>query len=320
MAEVLNHADRRAVVTGGAGFLGSHLCEKLIERSFNVLCIDSFLTGSQSNVLGLRASPCFEILDSDISQTVDVPEDVALVLHFASPASPLDYARYPIETLRARSLGTLNALEIARRSNARFVLASTSEVYGNPLEHPQRESYWGNVNPIGPRSSYDEAKRFSEALTVAYRERHGVDTTIARIFNTYGPRMRPDDGRVIPTFISQALRAEPITVTGDGTQTRSVCYVDDTVECIVRLADSDHAGPVNIGSQEEMRVIDIATCVRDITGSCSPICFIDRPVDDPDVRRPDTSLARQLLGWEPRTPLLEGLEKTIPWFAERIAA
>ncbi len=320
MAEVLNHADRRAVVTGGAGFLGSHLCEKLIERSFNVLCIDSFLTGSQGNVLGLRASPCFEILDSDISQTVDVPEDVALVLHFASPASPVDYARYPIKTLRAGSLGTLNALEIARRSNARFVLASTSEVYGNPLEHPQRESYWGNVNPIGPRSSYDEAKRFSEALTVAYRERHGVDTTIARIFNTYGPRMRPDDGRVIPTFISQALRAEPITVTGDGTQTRSVCYVDDTIECIVRLADSDHAGPVNIGSQEEMRVIDIATCVRDITGSCSSICFIDRPVDDPDVRRPDTSLARQLLGWEPRTPLLEGLEKTIPWFAERIAA
>ena len=308
------------MVTGGAGFLGSHLCEKLVGRSFSVLCIDSFLTGSPGNVLGLQASPRFELLDSDISQAVDVPEDVDLVLHFASPASPTDYARYPIETLRAGSLGTLNALEIARRTKARFVLASTSEVYGNPLEHPQRESYWGNVNPIGPRSSYDEAKRFSEALTVAYRERYGVDTAIARIFNTYGPRMRPDDGRVIPTFISQALRAEPITVTGDGTQTRSVCYVDDTVECILRLADSDHAGPMNIGSQEEMRVIDIATCVRDITGSGSPICFIERPVDDPDVRRPDTSLARQVLGWKPGTPLHEGLGKTIPWFAERLAA
>lgn len=315
-----NRVDRRAVVTGGAGFLGSHLCEKLIDRSFSVLCIDSFLTGRQSNVLGLQASPRFGLLDSDISQTLDFPDDVDLVLHFASPASPMDYTRYPIETLRAGSLGTLNALEIARRNKARFVLASTSEVYGNPLEHPQRESYWGNVNPIGPRSSYDEAKRFSEALTVAYRERYGVDTAIARIFNTYGPRMRPDDGRVIPTFISQALRAEPITVTGDGTQTRSVCYVDDTVECILRLADSDHAGPMNVGSQEEMRVIDIATCVRDITGSGSPICFIERPVDDPDVRRPDTSLARQVLGWKPRTPWHEGLGKTIPWFAERLAA
>ena len=315
-----NRAGHRAVVTGGAGFLGSHLCEKLIDRSFRVLCIDSLLTGSPGNVLDLRESPCFELLESDISRAVDVLEDVELVLHFASPASPVDYARYPIETLMAGSLGTLNALEIARRNKARFVLASTSEVYGNPLEHPQRESYWGNVNPIGPRSSYDEAKRFSEALTVAYRETHGVNTAIARIFNTYGPRMRSDDGRVIPTFISQALRAEPITVTGDGTQTRSVCYVDDTVEGILRLAGSDHAGPMNIGSQEEMRVIDIAACVRDITRSGSPICYIERPVDDPDVRRPDTSLARQVLGWTPRTPLHQGLGKTIPWFAAQLTA
>jgi dTDP-glucose 4,6-dehydratase len=320
VTEMRNRAERRAVVTGGAGFLGSYLCEKLLDQSFSVLCIDSFLTGNPVNVLDLRGSARFELLESDVSRGVDVPEDVELVLHFASPASPMDYARYPIETLRAGSLGTLNALEIARRSKARFVLASTSEVYGSPLEHPQRESYWGNVNPVGPRSSYDEAKRFSEALTVAYRERYGVDTAIARIFNTYGPRMRPDDGRVIPTFISQALRAEPITVTGDGTQTRSVCYVDDTVEGILKLASSSHAGPLNIGSQDEMRVIDIATRVREIIGSQSPICYIDRPVDDPDVRRPDTSLARQLLGWKPRTPLQEGLEKTIPWFAERLAA
>jgi dTDP-glucose 4,6-dehydratase len=320
VADIESRANRRAVVTGGAGFLGSHLCEKLLDWSFDVLCIDSFLTGSLVNVIGLQATSRFELLDCDISQGADVPENAEIVLHFASPASPVDYARYPVETLRAGSLGTLNALEIARRSKARFVLASTSEVYGNPLEHPQRESYWGNVNPIGPRSSYDEAKRFSEALTVAYRERYGVDTAIARIFNTYGPRMRPDDGRVIPTFISQALRDEPITVTGDGTQTRSVCYVDDTIECILRLASSGHAGPVNIGSQDEMRVIDIATRVRDITGSGSPIRYIERPVDDPDVRRPDTSLAHQVLGWKPRTSLRQGLEKTIPWFAERLAA
>ncbi len=320
MTEAQPRSHCRAVVTGGAGFLGSHLCERLLDRAFDVLCIDSFLTGSSLNILGLRACSRFELLDCDISEGVDVPKDVELVMHFASPASPMDYARYPIETLRAGSLGTLNALEIARHSKARFVLASTSEIYGNPLEHPQRESYWGNVNPVGPRSSYDEAKRFSEALTVAYRERYGVNTAIARIFNTYGPRMRPDDGRVIPTFISQALRAEPITVTGDGTQTRSVCYVDDTVECLLNLASSGHVGPVNIGSQEEMRVIDIARCVRDITGSGSPICYIDRPVDDPDVRRPDTSLAHQVLGWTPRTSLREGLEKTIPWFAERLAS
>jgi len=301
-------------------FLGSRLCERLLDRAFDVLCIDSFLTGRSLNVLGLRANSRSELLDCDISEAVDVPEDVELVMHFASSASSADYVRYPIETLRAGSLGTLHALEIARLGKARFVLASTSEVYGNPLEHPQRESYWGNVNPVGPRSPYDEAKRFSEALTVAYRERYGVDTAIARIFNTYGPRMRPDDGRVIPTFISQALRGEPITVAGDGTQTRSVCHVDDTVDCILKLAGSGHAGPINIGSEEEMRVLDIATCVRDITRSRSPICFVDRPVDDPDVRRPDTSLASQVLGWKQSTPLREGLEKTIPWFAERLAA
>jgi len=320
VTEAQTRTHRRAVVTGGAGFLGSHLCERLLDSAFDVLCIDSFLTGSPLNILGIRASSRFKLLDCDISEAIDVPKDIELVLHFASPASPTDYARYPIETLRAGSLGTMHALEIARLCAARFVLASTSEVYGNPLEHPQRESYWGNVNPIGPRSSYDEAKRFSEALTVAYSERYGVDTAIARIFNTYGPRMRPDDGRVIPTFISQALRGEPITVTGDGAQTRSVCFVDDTIDCILRLASSSYAGPINIGSEEEMHVLDIATRVREITGSKSPICFVDRPVDDPDVRRPDTSLASEVLGWKQSTTLREGLEKTIPWFAERLAA
>lgn len=320
MADIESRADHRAVVTGGAGFLGSHHCEKLLDRSFDVLCIGSFLTASLVNVIGLQASSRFELLDCDISQGADVPENVEIVLHSASPASPMDYARYPVVTLRAGSLGTLNALEIARRSKARFVLASASEVYGNPLEHPQRESYWGNVNPLGPRSSYDEAKRFSEALTVAYRERYGVDTAIVRISNTYGPRMRPDDGHAIPTFISQALRDEPITATGDGTQTRPVCYLDDTIECILRLASSAHAEPVNIGSQDEMQVIDIPTCVRDITGSGSPIRYIDGPADDSDVRRPDTSLAHQVPGWKPRTSLRESLEKTIPWIAERLAA
>jgi dTDP-glucose 4,6-dehydratase len=313
-------ARRRAVVTGGAGFLGSHLCERLLADAFEVLCIDNFLTGSLSNILPLRANPGFRVIDCDITRLTDSPIDIGLVLHFASPASPMDYQRFPTETLKAGSLGTLQALEIARLNRARFVLASTSEVYGNPLEHPQRESYWGNVNPIGPRSAYDEAKRFAEALTVAYKESYGVNTAIARIFNTYGPRMRPADGRVIPTFITQALRGEPITVTGDGSQTRSVCYVADTVDCILKLACSEHPGPVNIGSQEEMTVLDLATYVREITGAHSPIRFIGRPVDDPDVRRPDTTLARKALGWEPSTSLHDGLEKTVPWFAQRLAA
>jgi dTDP-glucose 4,6-dehydratase len=315
VTDLEDRVDRRAVVTGGAGFLGSRLCEELLVRSFDVLCIDGSSAGSPANVVDLRAATRFELLDCDISQGIDVPYNVGIVIHFASPASPMDYARHPVETIRA-----LNALEIARRGKARLVLASTSEVYGNPPEHPQRGSYWDNVNPIGPCSSYDEAKRFSEALIVAYRERCGVDTAIARIFNTYGPRMRPDDGRVIPTLISQALRADPITMTGDGAQTRSICYPDDTIECALRLASSGHAGPIKIGSQDEVRVIDIATCVRDITGSRSPIRYLDRRVDDPDVRRPDTSLAHQVLGWKPRTSLREGLEDTIPRFAERLAA
>ena len=311
---------QRAVVTGGAGFLGSHLCERLVALGFYVLCIDNFLTGSLANILHLQHCSRFEVMDSDVTVSMDVAGDVDVVLHLASPASPADYLRFPVETLRAGSLGSLHALDLARLKKARFVLASTSEVYGNPAEHPQRESYSGNVNPVGPRSSYDEAKRFSEALTVAYRERYGVSAGIARIFNTYGPRMRPDDGRIIPSFISQALRGDPITVTGNGSQTRSLCYIDDMIDCILRLANSDHPGPVNIGSQEEMSVLDIANRVIKITQSGSPICFTDRPLDDPDVRKPDIGLAYAALGWMPRTSLQEGLEKTIPWFAEMLAA
>ncbi|MFI0424679.1 UDP-glucuronic acid decarboxylase family protein [Spongiactinospora sp. 9N601] len=303
------------VVTGGAGFLGSYLCERMLARGAQVICMDNFLTGAPANVEHLFGAPGFRLLDCDLTGFVHVPGDVDLVLHFASAASPADYLRHPIETLKVGSLGTLHALGLAKEKGARFVLASTSEVYGDPLEHPQRESYWGNVNPVGPRSVYDEAKRFAEALTTAYRNAHGVDTGIVRIFNTYGPRMRPADGRAIPTFVGQALRGEPITVTGDGSQTRSVCYVDDTVAGILALADSGFAGPVNIGNPEELTMLALAGLIRDMTGSRSPIRFIERPVDDPKVRRPDTSLAEEKLGWRPVVPVEEGLRRTIAWFA-----
>ncbi|MEO3870840.1 UDP-glucuronic acid decarboxylase family protein [Nonomuraea sp. B12E4] len=309
----------RALVTGGAGFLGSYLCERLLDAGAEVVCMDSFLTGGPRNVEHLLDRPAFRIVECDLTGYVHVSGRLDLVLHFASAASPADYLRYPIETLRVGSVGTLHALGLAREKGARFVLASTSEVYGDPLEHPQRETYWGNVNPVGPRSVYDEAKRFAESLTTAYRHSRGTDTGIVRIFNTYGPRMRPFDGRAIPTFIRQALTGEPITITGDGSQTRSICYVDDTVSGILAMARSDFMGPVNIGNPNELTMLELATMVRDLAGSASEIEFIDRPADDPKVRRPDTSLAAERLGWQARVPATEGLKRTIEWFAAELA-
>ena len=288
---------RRAVVTGGAGFLGSHLCETLLATNYEVLCLDNFVTGVPANVAHLMENPNFRLVRADVTDYVHVGDQVDAVLHFASPASPIDYLELPIHTLKVGSIGTLHALGLAREKGARFLLASTSETYGDPLVHPQAESYWGNVNPVGPRGVYDEAKRFAEALTMAYRRTHGVDTAIVRIFNTYGPRMRPRDGRAIPTFIRQALRDEPITVAGDGSQTRSVCYVTDLVTGILQLLHSDQPGPVNIGNPKELTVLQLAEIVQGVVGSSSPITFVPRPVDDPSVRQPDISLARSTLGW-----------------------
>jgi dTDP-glucose 4,6-dehydratase len=307
---------RRAVVTGGTGFLGSHLCTELRRREVEVVCLDNFLTGSAANIEHLVGDPGFRLVQCDVTDYVHVPGDVDLVLHFASPASPIDYLKLPIHTLKVGSIGTHHALGLAKDKGARFVLASTSEVYGDPQVHPQPESYWGHVNPVGPRGVYDEAKRFAEALTVAYRAEHGVDTAIVRIFNTFGPRMRPFDGRAIPTFIRQALAGEPLTVAGDGAQTRSVCYVSDLVRGILALADSGHSGPMNIGNPHELSVLQIARDVIAATGSSSGLEFVERPVDDPMVRRPDTTLATEVLGWAPEVPWTEGLERTVEWFRE----
>jgi dTDP-glucose 4,6-dehydratase len=309
----------RAVVTGGAGFLGSHLCEELLARGWTVVCLDNFLTGATGNIAEFLSHPGFQLAHCDVTENAHVRGDVDLVLHFASPASPVDYLEMPLQTLRVGSVGTERALSLARDKQARFVLASTSEVYGDPQVHPQPEDYWGHVNPIGPRGVYDEAKRFAEALVTAYRSTHGVDTGIVRIFNTYGPRMRPDDGRAIPTFIRQALAGEPVTVSGDGSQTRSVCYVDDLVAGVLALADSEFAGPVNIGNPCEQSVLQIAEDVLAATGSSSPIEFVGRPVDDPEVRRPDTTLARTELGWEPLVDWREGLGRTVDWFSEALS-
>jgi dTDP-glucose 4,6-dehydratase len=310
---------RRAVVTGGAGFLGSHLCTELLARGWEVVCLDNFLTGSPANVAHLMTDPAFRLLRCDVTDFIHVPGPVDLVLHLASPASPIDYLQLPIETLKVGSIGTGHALGLAKDKGARLVLASTSEVYGDPQVHPQREDYWGHVNPIGPRGVYDEAKRYGEALTTAYRTTHGVDTGIVRIFNTYGPRMRPHDGRAIPTFIRQALAGEPITVAGDGSQTRSVCYVDDLVRGILTMAAIEHPGPVNIGNPSERTVLQIAEDVVAATASSSPIRFIERPVDDPEVRRPDTTLAREVLGWEPEVEWSAGLGRTVAWFREALS-
>ncbi|MGH4025596.1 MAG: UDP-glucuronic acid decarboxylase family protein [Pseudonocardiaceae bacterium] len=308
----------RAVVTGGAGFLGSHLCEQLLRRGTGVVCLDSLLTGTPANIAHLIGEPRFQVIKCDVTNFVHVPGEVDLVVHMASAASPADYLRLPIETLKVGGIGTLHALGLAEEKCARFVLASTSEVYGDPQQHPQTESYWGNVNPVGPRSVYDEAKRYAEALTTAYRMSRGTDTTIVRIFNTYGPRMRPDDGRAIPTFIRQALAGEPLSVTGDGSQTRSVCYVEDTIRGILALAESEAAGPVNIGGPQELPVAELAATILELCGSSGSIRYIERPVDDPQVRRPDTTLARALLGWEPRIELRDGLARTIAWFRSEL--
>src|SRR4051794_30353120 len=304
----------RAVVTGGAGFLGSHLCERLLDEGHEVVALDSFLTGTPANVAHLLESPSFRLMRTDITDYVHVPGPVDLVLHFASPASPIDYLLLPIETLKVGSIGTLHALGLAKEKGARLLLASTSEVYGDPKIHPQPEGYWGHVNPVGPRGVYDEAKRYAEALTMAYRRTHNTDTAIVRIFNTFGERMRPNDGRAIPTFIRQALRGEPITVAGDGSQTRSVCYVDDLVRGILLLLRSDLPGPVNIGNPYELSMLELAERIKELTKSDSEIAFIERPTDDPTVRQPDITLAKRELGWEPQVPLDEGLGRTIEWF------
>jgi dTDP-glucose 4,6-dehydratase len=310
----------RVVVTGGAGFLGSHLCEELLRRGNEVVCLDSFLTGTPENVAHLLGDPAFTMQRCDLVEFVHVPGPVDLVLHFASPASPIDYLRLPLQTLKVGSIGTWHALGLAKEKGARFLLASTSEVYGDPQVHPQPEDYWGHVNPIGPRGVYDEAKRYGEALTMAYQRSEGLDTAIVRLFNTYGPRMRPNDGRAIPTFIRQALADEPVTVAGDGSQTRSVCYIDDTVRGILALADSDEPGPVNIGNPDERSVLSIAEDVIAAAGSRSEVTFIERPVDDPAVRRPDTTLAQERLGWHPTVSWAEGLSDTVSWFRTTLAA
>ncbi|NHC15341.1 UDP-glucuronic acid decarboxylase family protein [Motilibacter deserti] len=306
----------RTVVTGGAGFLGSHLCERLLADGEEVLCLDNFVTGTPANVAHLLERPGFRLVRADVTDYIHVPGPVDTVLHFASPASPIDYLQLPIETMKVGSIGTLHALGLAREKGSRFLLASTSETYGDPQVHPQPESYWGHVNPVGPRGVYDEAKRFGEALTMAYRRTHDVDTGIVRIFNTFGPRMRPNDGRAIPTFIRQALVGEPITVAGDGSQTRSIIYVDDLIEGILRLVRSGLEGPVNVGNPHELSMLDLARWIRDLTGSSSQIEFVPRPQDDPSVRQPDITLARAKLDWEPTVPIEDGLSRTIEWFRQ----
>ena len=308
---------QRALVTGGAGFLGSHLCDRLLAEGFEVVCMDNLITGSLANIEHLFGRDGFIFVDHDVTNFIHVPGRLDVVLHFASPASPIDYLKLPIQTLKVGSLGTHKALGLAKSKNARFLLASTSECYGDPLVHPQPESYWGNVNPVGPRGVYDEAKRFAEAITMAYHRHHGLDTRIVRIFNTYGPRMRAGDGRVAPAFICQALAGEPLTVFGDGSQTRSFCYVDDLIEGIWRLLNSDHVEPVNIGNPSEMTVLQFAHEIIRLTGSASELVFRDLPVNDPKVRQPDISLARTILDWEPTVALEDGLATTIEFFADR---
>jgi dTDP-glucose 4,6-dehydratase len=298
------------VVTGGAGFLGSHLCETLIENGHRVICVDNLETGSLQNVEHLRGEE-FRFVNHDMTRHLDIDEDVDFVYHLASPASPIDYLRLPLQTLKVGSYGTHNALGLAKWKRARFLIASTSEVYGDPSIHPQPETYWGNVNPIGPRGVYDEAKRYAEALTMAYHRQQGVDTCIVRIFNTYGTRMRPHDGRAIPTFVRQALADDPLTVFGDGSQTRSFCYVDDLVRGLILLAESGEHLPVNIGNPQELTLLQLAQTVIDVTGSKSQIVFEALPVDDPQVRQPDITRARQLLGWEPTVSLEEGLRRML---------
>jgi dTDP-glucose 4,6-dehydratase len=309
----------RIVVTGGAGFLGSHLCEKLLDRGDHVVCLDNLVTGDISNIEHLFGRAGFTFVETDVSEYVWVPGEVDGVLHFASPASPKDYLEMPIQTLKVGSLGTHNTLGLAKAKGARFFLASTSEVYGDPQVHPQQETYWGHVNPVGPRGVYDEAKRFAEAMTMAYHRFHGVEVRIVRIFNTYGERMRPLDGRVVSNFIIQALQGKPITIYGDGSQTRSFCYVEDEVRGLLALFDSDQTGPINVGNPNEFTIKELAEIVVDVTGSSSEIVYEPLPVDDPTQRKPDITLARTHLGWEPQVQLREGVERTAAWFARKLA-
>jgi dTDP-glucose 4,6-dehydratase len=310
----------RILVTGGAGFIGSHLCHFLLGQGHEVICMDNLLTGSADNVVELRRSPRFWFVRHDVTQYIEVDGPLDWVLHFASPASPRDYLDMPIQTLKVGALGTHKSLGLAKAKQARFLLASTSEVYGDPLVHPQREDYWGNVNPIGPRGVYDEAKRFAEAMTMAYHRVHGVDTRIVRIFNTYGERMRLDDGRAIPAFMTQALRGEPLTVFGDGSQTRSFQYISDLVDGLWRLMQSSVTEPVNIGNPHEMTLLEMAKAILTLSGSPSEIVFMPLPEDDPKVRQPDIERARTLLGWQPRVDLNAGLARTLAWFRARLAA
>jgi dTDP-glucose 4,6-dehydratase len=304
----------RALITGGAGFLGSHLCDLFLSRGHEVVCMDNFLTGSPANIKHLFGRDGFTFIKQDVTQYIHIDGPLDYVLHFASPASPIDYLEKPIQTLKVGSLGTHKTLGVAKDKGARYLIASTSEVYGDPLTHPQREDYWGNVNPVGPRGVYDEAKRFAEAMTMAYQRFHGVETRIVRIFNTYGERMRVNDGRVVPAFISQALRNEPLTVFGDGSQTRSFCYYSDLIEGIYRLLMSDEVQPTNIGNPSEMTVLQFAQEIKRLTGTSAPIEFRPLPEDDPKIRRPDITKARTILDWEPKVPLEEGLSKTIEYF------
>ncbi|MDD5680578.1 MAG: SDR family oxidoreductase [Candidatus Omnitrophica bacterium] len=307
---------KRVLITGGAGFIGSHLCAFLLERDFEVICIDNLITGTMKNISHLLKNKHFEFLEHDVTKYIDVKGDVYYVLHFASPASPVDYLKLPIQTLKVGSLGTHNALGLAKAKGSKFLLASTSEVYGDPTVHPQPESYWGNVNNVGPRGVYDESKRFAEAITMAYHRTHNLDTKIVRIFNTYGPRMRKVDGRAIPAFIEQSVTNKPITVFGTGKQTRSFCYISDLVDGIYKLMNSNANTPINIGSPEEMNIIDLAKMIIKLTGSKSKIVFEPLPVDDPKVRQPEITLAKMLLSWQPTISLKDGLRKTVEWFKE----
>jgi dTDP-glucose 4,6-dehydratase len=309
---------KKALITGGAGFLGSHLCDRLIAEGYHVTCMDNLITGDMRNINHLMDNENFSFLDHDVSKYIEFDGMPDYILHFACPASPIDYLEYPIQTMKVDSLGTLNTLGLAKRTGAKYLQASTSEVYGDPQIHPQPETYWGHVNPIGPRSVYDEAKRFSEALVMAYHRTHGIDTRIVRIFNTYGPRMRVKDGRVVPAFISQALKDEDLTVFGDGLQTRSFCYIEDEIEGIWALMNSDHHEPVNIGNPGEFNMLELAEIIIELTASKSKLAYHPLPADDPKVRCPDISKAKKILNWQPKIPLKEGLSKTIEYFREGV--